>query len=266
MTKTNSHRYRVWLDQAKHDLDAAKISMKEGFFEWACYQSIQAVEKALKAVVVQSGYRPPRTHKLGILMGMSNSANPLFKNVKLDFRKIESYTFVSRYPFVVPGQNITPHEAVNKKDAETCLGQASNILEKIQIFIGQQGSGSEDSKDLLENNYYYTKKEVEERLLTVEKLILGCKELDVKKIILFGGFARETVRPRTSTMDILVIAETDLPFIERIEYVRKATKGGEPIIEPIVYTPSEYESMIKEESEGFLESAIEEGKILFSKS
>lgn len=39
-----------WMDQARGDLEMAKIAMERGFFDWACFASQQAAEKAVKAV------------------------------------------------------------------------------------------------------------------------------------------------------------------------------------------------------------------------
>src|SRR5690348_1124500 len=99
--------FRIWLLQAKFDLEAAKISLNNNYYEWACYQSVQSTEKALKAVLVHAEWRAPKTHKLGILMSMANHANKLFFNIKVNFRKLEAYEFISRYPFVYPDKNIT---------------------------------------------------------------------------------------------------------------------------------------------------------------
>ena len=91
------------------------------------------------------------------------------------------------------------------------------------------------------------------------------KEFSPEKIILFGRFAREADKPISGTMDILVIDKTDTPFIERITQARLATRGNKIIIEPLIYTPEEFDLMTKEEGEGFLESALEEGKIIYEK-
>ncbi len=42
-------RTKDWLAQAEHDVQAAKDSMLSNHHEWACFQSQQAAEKALKA-------------------------------------------------------------------------------------------------------------------------------------------------------------------------------------------------------------------------
>lgn len=259
----STDRYRVWLEQARFDLETAKKTMDLESFEWVCYQAIQSVEKALKAVVVHAGYRAPKTHKLGVLISMSNRANKAFENVKLNFRKIEGYTFISRYPFVIPGQNVTPREIITRHDAETCISIAEDIFNKVEHFISERKFGTD--KDIAMEDYYFTPEEITERKQQVIDLAANCEAMDVRRVILFGGFARENVQPRTATMDILVIAYTDKSFIERIQYFRELTRGNEPIIEPIVYTPGEFDIMLKEEGEGFLESAIEEGVELFNK-
>jgi HEPN domain-containing protein/predicted nucleotidyltransferase len=261
ISNEKNRRYKVWLDQSEYDLKAARDSFNSGNYEWACYQSIQSVEKILKSVIVHSGFRPPKTHKLSVLIAMSNRANDLFKDVKFSFRKIEGYTFISRYPFVFPGQDQTPHDSIKKQDAETCIKIATDIQNKIESFLKNNKPSSE--RELNMSDYYFSNQEVDKRISEVKDKLFSSEKLKLKKIILFGSFAREKERPRSTTMDLLVVAETVLNFIERIQHVRTITKGAEPIIEPIVYTPSEFTMMLEDEGEGFLESAIQEGKVLY---
>lgn len=261
-----NQNYTVWLTQARHDLRAAIDSRNDGNHEWACYQANQAAEKAIKAVIVHARVRPPRVHKLGVLMGIANNANKLFFDVRFDYRKIESYTFISRYPFLMPGQNRAPHDFINKSDSDTCIRIANEILDKITNFINKGlvehrkgvviGETSSESQ-------YFSKAEIDKKIEELIESIKSCDLLKAQKIILYGGFAREATRPRTSTMDILVVAETQLPFIERIQHVREITRGGSPIVEPLVYTPDEFNQLLNEEGEGYLESAIEEGRVLW---
>lgn len=86
-----------------------------------------------------------------------------------------------------------------------------------------------------------------------------------EKIILFGSFARGEIKPKQSgTMDIMVIAETDLRFFDRIKKALESCKGGDPPIEPLIYTPSEFD-MLLSQGEGFIEDALEEGVVLYDK-
>lgn len=135
VTKPRSERYKVWLEQANHDLRAADTSKDKQFYEWACFQSEQAVEKALKAVLVHAGWRPPKMHKLAVLMSYCNRANSDFKQTKFEFRDLEAFTFVSRYPFLIPGENLSPHEFITLDDAQKCISQARTFLKKIQKLL-----------------------------------------------------------------------------------------------------------------------------------
>lgn len=50
--KPDSHSQgRRWLAQAENDLAFAELAAREGFFAQACFNSQQAAEKALKAVL-----------------------------------------------------------------------------------------------------------------------------------------------------------------------------------------------------------------------
>lgn len=260
----NSERYKVWLQQGYWDLEAAKDSFKNQSYEWTCYQAVQATEKILKSVIVHAGWSPPPTHKLGVLVSMCNRANQVFVNVKLNFRKLEAYTFISRYPFVFPGQkNITPHEFISKEDGAVCLEIAQGVFENISEFLSKGGSYPKNIIDL--SNFYFTADEISLRIKDITDKIVKSSEIDVEKITLFGTFAREKIRPKTSTLDLLIIGETNLDFIRRIEHIRDLTKGGEPIVEPLIYTKDEINYMLEEEGEGFLESAIKEGRVLWEK-
>lgn len=258
-------RFLIWLTQSKFDLDAAQNSFNNKFFEWTCYQSVQAAEKVLKAVLIHAGSRPPKIHKLGVLLSMCNHANPEFKVVRLNYRKLETFTFISRYPFILPGTYSTvPHDLITKDDAIACINIAREVIQQVEEFLGQKEASDQEAMDM--EIVYYTKEEIDSRINSLKELLSSDITLNAKKIILFGSFAREITRPRTSTMDILIIADTKLPFIERISYLRELTRNEEPIIEPLIYTPDEFDLMIKEEGEGFLESAIDEGRVIWEKS
>lgn len=253
-------RYAVWMQQAFFDLDAAKISLDNGFHEWAAYQAEQAAEKALKSVVVHAGWRPPKMHKLGMLFGICNSANAKFRETKFSFKHLESFTFISRYPFLLPGKNKSPHDLIAHKDALNAINEAKDVVEKVQAIL----SGAPVIQStMIPEEMTFTPEEVKERITEVRDILV--REFAPEKIILFGRFAREADKDVSGTMDILVVADTKLPFIQRITRAREATRGHKIIIEPLIYTPEEFGLMTKEEGEGFLESALEEGKVIYQK-
>lgn len=83
-----------------------------------------------------------------------------------------------------------------------------------------------------------------------------------QKIILFGSYARGDFR-EDSTIDVFIIADTEARFVDRIRGAIEVT-GGYPPVEPIVYTPEEFNLMLKQ-GEGFIESALQEGIVLYKK-
>lgn len=254
-------RWQVWLRQAKFDLAAAFLSLENEYFEWATYQAEQAVEKALKSVIVHAGSRAPKIHKLGILFGFCNQVNPEFKNTDFNFKHIESFTFISRYPFLLPDKSHTPHEIISESDANKALVEASDVILKVTKILKKNVAKPFNLPEIKED--IYSAKQI---ALRAENITHTLKEaFDPESIILFGRFAREWGNPLSGTMDVLIVAKcVDCPFVQRIYKARAATRGSLPIIEPLVYTPEEIQ-LLHQENESFLKSAFAEGKILFEK-
>ncbi|MEI6462492.1 MAG: nucleotidyltransferase domain-containing protein [bacterium] len=107
-----------------------------------------------------------------------------------------------------------------------------------------------------------TDPEAAKRLDDIVGLILNAYP-KTEKIILFGGYARGEYDLSLSEIDVLVITETEEKFMKRIRNFRELCSGRPPV-NPIVYTPAEYRALLKE-GEGFLEEALEEGKMVFEK-
>jgi predicted nucleotidyltransferase len=64
-------------------------------------------------------------------------------------------------------------------------------------------------------------------------------EFDVEKIILFGSYADGTATEQ-SDIDLLVVANIDMPYVERYCAVRKVLAGFPAGFDLIVKTPAEY--------------------------
>jgi HEPN domain-containing protein len=54
----------AWLREAQDELDSAVILRDHGKFRGACLHGQQCVEKVLKALLLEKGRRPARTHDL----------------------------------------------------------------------------------------------------------------------------------------------------------------------------------------------------------
>jgi predicted nucleotidyltransferase len=86
---------------------------------------------------------------------------------------------------------------------------------------------------------------------------------DPLKIILFGSHARGEARP-TSDLDLLVIAESDLPRYRRSPPLYLALSKIMIPMDISVYTPAEVEEW-SSARRAFVTTAIREGKVLYEK-
>jgi len=62
-------RYERWIERAKSSYEISKtIINKNIYYEDLCYQSQQAVEKALKGLLIFYGVDPEYTHNIGLFL------------------------------------------------------------------------------------------------------------------------------------------------------------------------------------------------------
>lgn len=81
-----------------------------------------------------------------------------------------------------------------------------------------------------------------------------------QRIILHGSLARGDWN-RASDIDLIIIKDTNRPFIKRIGDVIELCHT-DFTVEPLVYTPAEFASMLAT-GNSFLEKALREGKDLY---
>lgn len=88
------------------------------------------------------------------------------------------------------------------------------------------------------------------------------KEFNPERVILFGSYARNE-ETETSSIDMLIIAQTTLSFYDRIKHAIRISRGDPPV-EPLVYTPAELNALLQQ-GEGFIDNVLKEGILLYSK-
>jgi len=99
-----------------------------------------------------------------------------------------------------------------------------------------------------------------------KKLEEAVKELLVyepEKIILYGSAARGELTD-VSDIDLLIIKKTDKDMFDRIGEVLKLLRNNLLPIEPMVFTPEEFERM-KTEKRLFAEVVLKEEKVIYGK-
>lgn len=87
------------------------------------------------------------------------------------------------------------------------------------------------------------------------------QELNPQAVILFGSFARQDIN-EGSDVDIIVIAGFKQPFLDRIKLLLDLNDEPKLPLEPVGYTPEEFQRM-REEGNRFILEVCESGKILY---
>jgi len=86
-----------WSDRARYDLETARVMLASGRYLYVVFCCQQAVEKALKAVIVRkTGALPPRVHNLLRLAEAAGAQPDQEQNRFLG--ELSAYYIQSRYP------------------------------------------------------------------------------------------------------------------------------------------------------------------------
>ena len=93
----------------------------------------------------------------------------------------------------------------------------------------------------------------------VEQIIMNFAP---QQIILFGSCARQEER-ETSDIDLIVIADSEIDFVQRIAFFYRILKP-KVALDLLVYTPEEF-NRLKNES-AFVKKAIKEGVKLYEQN
>jgi HEPN domain-containing protein len=125
---------KKWLVQAEADLRAAKDSLKDGHFDWCCFQSQQAAEKALKTLLYERGYTSILSHSLKELVKECKRLEDSFGEVEGQARFLDMFYIPTRYPNGLAG-DIAPAEFYEREDGEKCLSCAESILNVVKRFL-----------------------------------------------------------------------------------------------------------------------------------
>lgn len=95
----------------------------------------------------------------------------------------------------------------------------------------------------------------------LEKAIEAITTLNPEKVILFGSFNHGDLNSR-SDIDLLVVWDTDLPFLERTQVFYDAIQP-DLAMDILIYTPEEIERL--QENNPFIRKALAEGRVIYEK-
>ncbi len=93
-----------WLKPAEKDLSSAGNSLESGDYEWACFQSQQSAEKALKSFLYLKGFRKILTHSIFELIKEIGDLEIGFESLKKAAKVLDSVYIPARYPNGIAGE------------------------------------------------------------------------------------------------------------------------------------------------------------------
>jgi len=125
------NRAKDWLNQALKDLEHAKLSLEHGDYEWACFASHQAAEKAVKALHLYCG-QEAWGHIIAKLLKELPIEVPseLVEKSKV----LDIYYIPTRYPNGFPEG--APYEHFGKHQAEEAIKYAREVIEFVRSKMG----------------------------------------------------------------------------------------------------------------------------------
>lgn len=120
-----SNRSEDWLRQAQRDLTHAGNALKDGDFEWACFASQQAAEKAVKAVY-EHLHGEGWGHVISkLLKGLPNQAG-VTRDLLETAMRLDKLYILPRYPNGF--ESGAPGDFYTRAEAEAAIADANTII------------------------------------------------------------------------------------------------------------------------------------------
>jgi HEPN domain-containing protein/predicted nucleotidyltransferase len=125
---------KEWIRQGDDELKTARYLFDGSFYKSACFHSQQAIEKALKAVLLSKGWELEKTHSIERLAALLEGYK-----VKIDISD-EDMVFIDsiyrgRYPAEV---GLLPLGEPTKADAQKAVGIAEQMIKKVKAKLNKK--------------------------------------------------------------------------------------------------------------------------------
>lgn len=122
---------KTWLAYAHENLASAKVLLDNDLYN-PCLQNVQqAVEKMLKAVLVELREKPSKTHSIGELMAALGPKNRALAITEDEADLLDSIYLPSKYPLGNVLPNFEPDQAL----CQRCLGIAERVRDSVASLL-----------------------------------------------------------------------------------------------------------------------------------
>ena len=122
---------RRWLDYAVENLDCAKLSANNGYFNAAIQNAQQAAEKAVKALIIDRRLDFHRTHNLSELRKILDQAGIDIGLSDENCELMDSIYLPSKYPMGSALPDYRPDENI----ARACISIAEGIVAGVNLTL-----------------------------------------------------------------------------------------------------------------------------------
>ncbi len=127
-------RSRDWMDQAKGDLKHASSDIEQGFYEWSCFSSQQAAEKAVKAVFQKMGAEA-WGHSVSDLLQELSKKHEVSKELLNGALELDKAYIPTHYPNAHPSGS--PRTRYIEDEARRLLGHAEKIIQFCENLLSR---------------------------------------------------------------------------------------------------------------------------------
>jgi HEPN domain-containing protein len=127
-------RSKDWMDQAVGDLEHAQSDMDRGFYNWACFSSQQAAEKAVKAVFQKMGAEA-WGHSVSDLLLELSKRNPVPEELIEGGFQLDKAYIPTRYPNAHPSGS--PKDRYTKEETRRLVDYCERIIRFCQDILSR---------------------------------------------------------------------------------------------------------------------------------
>ena len=130
MKQRDDPEVAAWSTKAFGDLRMALLALDtdDPLLDQACFHSQQAVEKALKALMVAIGHPVPRTHDLLVILDGLADSFPDLNQLAPALAALNPYSVTPRYPSWLAPETLD--------EATEAVQSAETILQAVQDELG----------------------------------------------------------------------------------------------------------------------------------
>lgn len=118
-------RSRDWMNQAEGDLLHARSDLEGGYYDWACFSTQQAAEKAVKAVFQKMGAEA-WGHSVADLLVELQERHSVPEFLRESALELDKAYIPARYPNAHPSG--APRTRYTRGEAARLIGYAEEIL------------------------------------------------------------------------------------------------------------------------------------------